>query len=53
MVKKRVNMMLEPGQIDQLKELSRVSRIRMSEFIREGLDLILKKYHKLLTAHKK
>ncbi len=48
MVKKRVNMMLEEEQFGRLKDLSRVTRIRMSEFIREGVDWILAKYRKEL-----
>ena len=52
MVKKRVNMMLEEEQFERLKILSRVTRIRMSEFIREGLDWILAKYKKELKKSK-
>ena len=48
MAKKRVNMMLEEEQFESLKNLSRVTRIRMSEFIREGVDWILAKYRKEL-----
>ena len=48
MVKKRVNMMLEEEQFERLKNLSRVTRIRMSEYTREGLDWILAKYQKEL-----
>ena len=48
MAKKRVNMMLEEEQFESLKNLSRVTRIRMSEFIREGVDWILAKYQKEL-----
>jgi hypothetical protein len=53
MVKKRVNMMLEEDQFDRLKELSRVTRIRMSEFIREGVDWILAKYQRELKKGRK
>ena len=48
MAKKRVNMMLEEEQFERLKNLSRGTRIRMSEFIREGVDWILGKYRKEL-----
>ena len=41
-------MMLEEEQFDRLKNLSYVTRIRMSEFIREGVDWILAKYQKEL-----
>lgn len=53
MAKKRVNMMLEEEQFERLKTLSRVTRIRMSEFIREGVDWILSKYKKELRKSKK
>ncbi len=53
MVKKRVNMMLEEEQFEWLKILSHVTRIRMSEFIREGLDWILTKYQKELKKGQK
>lgn len=53
MAKKRVNMMLEPDQIERLKELSRITRVRMSEYIREGLEMIFIKYKKELDKSKK
>ena len=55
MPKKRVNVMLEQEQIENLKILSRLSRIKMSEFIREGIDLVLakKEYQKFLKPQKK
>ncbi len=52
MAKKRVNMMLEEEQFERLKILSRLTRIRMSEFMREGLDWILAKYQKELRKSK-
>ncbi len=53
MIKKRVNMIIEPEQHDQLKVLSKATRIRMSEFIREGIDWILTKYKKEIKEFKK
>ena len=55
MTKKRVNMMLEEEQFERLKTLSRLSRIRMSEFIREGLEWVLakKEYRRFLKGRKK
>ena len=45
MSKKRINVMLEEEQIQRLKTLSRLTRIKMSEFIREGVDFVLSKYY--------
>ncbi len=53
MAKKRVNMMLEPDQVELLKELSRVTRVRMSEYIREGIEMIFVKYKKALGKAQK
>lgn len=35
---------LKVGQIDRLKELSKTTRIPQAEFVREGIDMVLKKY---------
>ncbi len=53
MGKKRVNFFLDETQIEGLKALSKVTRVKMSEYVREGIDLILSKYQKELKKSKK
>ncbi len=50
---KMISAMLEERQIDALKALSKVTRIRMADYIREGIDLVLAKYEKDLRKSKK
>ncbi len=43
---KRADVMIEQRQLDTLKALSGFTRVRMSEYIREGIDLVFAKYQK-------
>ena len=53
MVKKRVNFFIDEKQTEGLKDLSRVTRVKMSEYVREGIDWVLSKYQKELKKGKK
>lgn len=53
MSKKRSNFFIEEKQIENLKALSLVTRVKMSEYVREGIDLVLQKYRKEKRAGKK
>jgi len=53
MAKRRVNFFLDEKQLESLKALSVVTRVRMSEYIREGIEMVLAKYQKELKAKKK
>ena len=53
MAKIRVNTLLDEKQFVRLKILSRATRIRMAEFIREGLDMVFSKYEKILQKSPK
>ncbi len=53
MAKKMISTMLEETQIERLKALSQVTRIRVADYIREGVDLVLSKYQKELKKSTK
>lgn len=48
MPKRRTNVMIDEEQIKGLKTLSSITRVRMSEYIREGIDMVLSRYQKEL-----
>jgi len=41
----RTTVFLEKGQVEGLRKLSHSTRILMSSYIREGIDLVLDKYN--------
>ena len=41
----RTTVFLEQGQVEGLRKLSQSTRILMSSYIREGIDLVLDKYN--------
>ncbi len=53
MAKRRVNFFLDEAQLKGLKTLSDVTRVRMSEYMREGIEMVLVKYQKELKKAKK
>jgi len=53
MAKIRVNFLLDEEQLEGLKALSGVTRVRMSEYMREGIEMVLAKYRKELAKAKK
>lgn len=53
MGKKRVNFYLDESQIERLKALSEASRIKMSDYVREAIEMVLAKYQKKLKKTKK
>jgi len=53
MAKRRVNFFLDEEQLEGLKALSDVTRVRMSEYMREGIEMVLAKYQKELKKAKK
>jgi hypothetical protein len=48
MGKKRMTFWMEERQIEGLKALSSITRIKQADFIREGIDIVLVKYSKTL-----
>ena len=44
--KKQLPLYLEPEQYEQLKKLHEETRVPMQVYLREGLDMVLKKYSK-------
>jgi hypothetical protein len=53
MEKQRISTFLDKRQIDALKSLSGVTRVKMADYIREGIDMVLAKYRKDLKKTKK
>ena len=53
MEKQRISTFLDKRQIDALKSLSGVTRIKMADYIREGIDMVLSKYRKDLKKTKR
>ncbi len=54
MDREKVSFYLDKVQIERLRSLTDVTRVRMSEYIREGIDMVLVKYQKdLRKAPKK
>ncbi len=41
------HVLVEPEKVDRLRELSRRTRIAQSEYLREAVDDLLTKYHRL------
>jgi hypothetical protein len=41
------HVLVEPEKVDRLRELSRRTRIAQSEYLREAVDDLLNKYHRL------
>jgi hypothetical protein len=41
------HVLVEPGKVDRLRELSKRTRIAQSEYLREAVDDLLSKYHRL------
>ncbi len=53
MGKKRMTFWMEENQIEALKALSSVTRIKQADYIREGIDMVLERYRKELGKAKK
>lgn len=51
--RKMISVFLNTKQIEDLKALSRVTRVKMADYIREGIDLVLARYKKELKKSKK
>ncbi len=49
----RVNFYLEPEQKDALERLTKVTRVPWSEYVREGVDMVLDRYKRHLKRTKK
>jgi hypothetical protein len=49
---KRISVLLEESQIKRLKSLSGVTRVKMADYIREGVDMVLARYQKELKKAK-
>jgi hypothetical protein len=49
----RISVFLEKTQIERLKALSGVTRVKMADYIREGVDMVLARYQKELKKAKK
>jgi hypothetical protein len=48
MGKQRISVFLDTEQIETLKLLSRLTRIKQADYIREGLEMVFAKYQKEL-----
>lgn len=53
MERERISVFLDKEQIEKLKGLSGATRVKMADYIREGVDLVLAKYQKELKRAKK
>ena len=53
MDREKISLYLDKAQIESLRVLSGITRVKMSDYIREGVDLILAKYQKELKKAKK
>ena len=48
MEKQRISFFVYKKQFEDLKALSRVTRVRISDYLREGIDMVLARYKKEL-----
>ena len=53
MEKQRISVFLEKNQIEKLKLLSGITRVKQADYIREGLEMVFAKYQKELKKAKK
>ncbi len=53
MEKQRISTFLDKRQFDELKSLSGMTRVKMADYIREGIDMVLLKYQKDLKKTKR
>lgn len=53
MGKARISVFLDDEQIESLKSLSVITRVKMADYIREGVNLVLERYRKELKDVKK
>ena len=52
MERQRINVYLDNDQIEKLKALTGATRVKMADYIREGIDLVLEKYKMELNKTK-
>ena len=52
MGRKRMTFWMDDKQIEGLKALSSVTRIKQAEFVREGIEMVLAKYQKEIKKAK-
>jgi predicted DNA-binding protein len=52
MENKRVSFFMTMAQNETLKALSKATRVKMADYIREGIDLVLQKYRKELKKRR-
>ena len=50
--KKQLALYLEEEQYEALKKLSKKTRVSQQEYLREGLETVLKKYKKYVKSYK-
>ena len=53
MERQRINVYLDNDQVEKLKALTATTRVKMADYIREGIDLVLEKYKRELKKTKK
>ncbi len=53
MGKERISVFLDKEQIKSLKALSGATRVKMAEYIREGVDMVLAKYQRELKKKRR
>lgn len=49
----KISTFIEKKQFNDLKALSGITRVKVADYIREGIDLVLAKYQKELKKSKK
>ncbi|MFQ5901694.1 MAG: ribbon-helix-helix domain-containing protein [Thermodesulfobacteriota bacterium] len=53
MEREKISVFLDKTQIENLKALSGFTRVKMADYIREGIDIVLDKYQKELKKAQK
>ena len=53
MENQRVSFFMSKAQRESLKALSKTTRVKMADYLREGIDLVLQKYRKELKKGQK
>ena len=53
MGKVRISVFLDEEQIDTLKTLSGITRVKQADYIREGLEMVFEKYKEEIKKAKK
>lgn len=52
MKREKISVYLDKQQIEDLKALSSITRVKMADYIREGIDMVFEKYKREIKKAK-